>query len=214
MSKVAKDVVRIDHVIGSGWIHTHGMAAEGYPELEIMRIPLFLGKPASVLLYDVCDYMLRTGRRVKAGETMAASSGAVFRFERPEPMPSCENHYQLERLQIVDLEASCDCCGTVPPRGLESQPPLTADDTGDGDWAPHHTAEVVLEDPDDPEAGMRVAGLAERHGGESLGRHETVLSEEVEVEEFGFESREAAEAFARACETEAGVRDVWTTADE
>jgi hypothetical protein len=208
MSKTAKDVVRIDHVIGSGWIHTHGMQVEGYPELEMRAVPLFLAKPASELLYDVCDYMLRTGRRVKAGETMA-SSGAVLKFVRPEPMPSCENHYQVERLQIVDVGASCHCCGTVPPRGLESQPPLTADDPGDGDGAHPHTAEVVLDDYYDSEAYRRLAQLAERHGGESLGRHETVLSEEVEVEEWVFENREAAEAFARACETEAGVRDVF-----
>jgi hypothetical protein len=73
MPKVAKDVVRIDHVIGTGWIHTHGLQNEGYPELEIRGVPLFLAKPASELLYDVCDYMLGTRKRVQAGETMASS---------------------------------------------------------------------------------------------------------------------------------------------
>ena len=58
--------------------------------------------------------------------------------------------------------------------------------------------------------GGEAGGTAKEDGGESLGRHETVIKEEKEVEEFGFQSREAAEAFAQACESIEGVGDVWT----
>ena len=104
------DSIQIDFVTDYGWPHTHGMAEKGLPELEIRGVPSFLAPAAAALLNDVCDYMLRTGKRVKAGETMS-SSGAVFRFVAPEPMPGNEEHYEVERLQIVDVAPPCDCCG-------------------------------------------------------------------------------------------------------
>src|SRR3954469_8897153 len=102
MKPRAEDFVQIEHVIGTGWIHTHWNRGEGFPELEIRDVPMFLSKPAADLLNRVCDYMLRTGKRVQAGETMS-STGAVFRFVMPEPIPDNEDHYEGERLQIVDI---------------------------------------------------------------------------------------------------------------
>ena len=126
MTPNVKEAVEIDHVIGTGWIHTHWVRDEGFPELEIRDVPMFLSGPAARLLNGVCEYMLRTGRRVEEGETMS-SSGAVFRFVRPEPMPGNEDHYEGKRLQIVDLEVPCSFCGTLDPQGADSHPFIGAD---------------------------------------------------------------------------------------
>jgi hypothetical protein len=32
----------VEWVMGTGWIHTHGMADRGYPEVEVRGIPDFL----------------------------------------------------------------------------------------------------------------------------------------------------------------------------
>src|SRR5271165_3328743 len=48
----------IDWVIGTGWIHTHGMAERGYPEVEVRGVPDFLGESATALVRTVCNYML------------------------------------------------------------------------------------------------------------------------------------------------------------
>ena len=55
----------------NGWIHTHGMDALGLPELEIRNCPLFLGEFAAEILRTVCDYMLDSGKVVKAGRNHA-----------------------------------------------------------------------------------------------------------------------------------------------
>jgi hypothetical protein len=105
------DAIAIHYVNDSGWMHTHGMDAHGLPELEIRDVPAYLAVGADWLLQQVCDYMLCTGTHINAGETMSVSAGTVFTFIEPEPMPGKEDHYDMERLQIVDLESTCDCCG-------------------------------------------------------------------------------------------------------
>lgn len=103
--------VRFDWVLGTGWVHSHGMDRYGLPELEVRNVPDFLAEAAARLLRHVCNYMLDSGRTVRAEETMATSPNTRFRFVRPEPMPGMESHYETERLQIVDVEGVCGCCG-------------------------------------------------------------------------------------------------------
>jgi hypothetical protein len=101
----------IDWVIGTGWIHTHGLAERGYPEIEVREVPDFLAEFAAGLIRHVCDYMLDAGVRINPGETMATSDRTRFRFIKAEPEGGDENHYTVERLRIVDVEHMCDCCG-------------------------------------------------------------------------------------------------------
>jgi hypothetical protein len=98
-------------VIGTGWIHTHGMAVRGYPEIEVRGVPDFLAESAAALIRHVCDYMLDEGVRIKPGETMETSPRTRFRLINADPLLGHEDHYTDERLQIVDVEHLCECCG-------------------------------------------------------------------------------------------------------
>jgi hypothetical protein len=104
--------VKVDGVIGQGWVHTHGMAALGLPELEIRGVPNFLFDAAAGLLHHVAEYMIRAKRKgpVKLGQTMAVSDHCAFRFVKAEAQPDCGNHYQVERWRLVDIELTCPCC--------------------------------------------------------------------------------------------------------
>jgi hypothetical protein len=103
--------IDIDSVIGTGWSHTHGMAARGYPEVEVRGVPDFLAESAAALIQRVCNYMLEQAVCIKPGETMATSPRTRFRLIKAEPFPGAEDHYTVERLQIVDVEHVCECCG-------------------------------------------------------------------------------------------------------
>lgn len=206
MSQETTANVRVEFIIGPNWMHTHGMEEAGFPELEMRGIPSFLAGPAANLLNSVCEYMTREGKRVAAGETMS-SHGAAFRFVKPVPLPGEEGHYEAERLQIVDIDRVCECCGDTTS--------IDIPDAEREDEAHFQTVEVVLTDPDDPDVFGRLAALAGSFGGESLGRHEVILREEVEVEEFGFQLPEAAEAFARASQVDEAVclARIWVPPD-
>lgn len=94
------------------WIHTHGMNVLNLPELEIRGVPAFLTEAAARLLRSVCDYMIESGVAVKPGENMAVSDRTIFSFIKPAPIPGQEGHYEVERLQIVELDRhTCDGCG-------------------------------------------------------------------------------------------------------
>jgi hypothetical protein len=94
-----------------GWVHTHGMDCFGLPELEMRDIPGFLVEDAARMLKAVCDYMLDSGNKVCVGETMALSDRTVFRFVMSVPIPGEEEHYEVERWQIVEVEHRCEECG-------------------------------------------------------------------------------------------------------
>ena len=97
-----------------GWVHTHGMDQYGLPELEMRDVPGFLGEDAGRFLNSVCDYMLDSGSVIKLGETMAISPRTRFRFIKPDPIPGEEEHYEVERWQIVDVEGCCEECCLKP----------------------------------------------------------------------------------------------------
>ena len=99
------------HVIGTGWVHTHGMDELGLPELEVRDIPDFLAEDVARLLSHICKYMQTGGKPVQLGEVMETSPRTRFRFVKPEPMSGSEDHYLVERWQIVDAMAVCECCG-------------------------------------------------------------------------------------------------------
>lgn len=92
-----------------GWIHTHGMAAHGQPELEMRHVPLFLAPVAVAVLRSICRYMLTSPNPILAGQTMLQGEVPI-RFITPDPFPGDEEHYRHPRLQIIDIDAACDCC--------------------------------------------------------------------------------------------------------
>jgi len=96
-----------------GWIHTHGMEDLGLPELEIRDCPAFLGEAAMRILRAVCDYMVGSGVAVQAGETMEISDITQFRFAKPTPLTQEQDHYNVARLQIVEMEPRCDECNLL-----------------------------------------------------------------------------------------------------
>ncbi len=107
----------IHHVIHGaltkGWLHTHGMDQYGLPELEMRNVPAFLIEPAARILNQTCRYMRQPGVVVKEGETMQFSADAPFRFVRSKPIPGSEDHYQVERWELVEIPTRCAHCGAV-----------------------------------------------------------------------------------------------------
>lgn len=112
--KTRNEGIQIEYISGTGWIHTHGMDAAGLPEVEIRHVPAFLAEAAANLVNMVCDHMLDTGTRIEPGQVIAASPRTHFRLVSPDPMPGNEDHYAVERLQIVDIQPSCGCFGLTP----------------------------------------------------------------------------------------------------
>lgn len=102
--------VLIHHVIEDGWIHTHGMDAFGLPELEIRNVPALFVEAAAHILREACHYMKTPGVVVRVGETMAVSPKTAFQFIRPDPLPGDEDHYEVERWQIVEINRPCEMC--------------------------------------------------------------------------------------------------------
>jgi hypothetical protein len=87
------------------------MAERGYLEVEVRGVPDFLAESAAELIRHVCDYMLDEMIRIKPGETMESSPRTRFQLIKAEPLPGEEDHYTVERLQIVDVEHVCEYCG-------------------------------------------------------------------------------------------------------
>lgn len=100
---------------GSGvWVHTHGLAAHGHPELEILGVPSYFVEAAGSLLNTVGDYVLNE-RPVKAGERMQLGPLAFVRFEEAKVRPGAENHYEDPVLRLVDSAGMvCGDCGEGP----------------------------------------------------------------------------------------------------
>jgi len=96
------------HLVENGWVHTHGMARLGFPELEIKNVPLAIAPLAGVLLNEACDYIVNSGKKVTEGQTMQCGM-CVFRFETVEP--TGDEHYNVDVWELADLPPRCDECG-------------------------------------------------------------------------------------------------------
>lgn len=92
-----------------GWVHTHGMAEYGLPELEIRGVPVFLADPAAAVLREVCAYMLDSGKTIRLGENMGLDENTVFSFRKPISIPGEEDHYAVERWELIDIPDICVC---------------------------------------------------------------------------------------------------------
>jgi hypothetical protein len=130
--------VMYTHQVGDGpargWVHTHGLAALGLPELEIRGVPLLLGRQAAALLEGIADYMLNeAGKPVLAGHKMRLNE-SMFQLIEGAPNDAAgydSGHYGagVTRLTLVDMEGahSCQLCEAEGPLDAEGNRP-TQDD--------------------------------------------------------------------------------------
>jgi hypothetical protein len=92
-----------------GWLHTHGLAEHGKPELEIRSVPMFLSSAACSILNDVADYLLNDATRpLLAGETMVLGKSVVLAVASgPDEAAGYDPlHYEGQvRLRLVDPPA-------------------------------------------------------------------------------------------------------------
>ena len=98
-------------VIGTGWLHSHGMARRGLPGVEARGVPAYLADAATGHLRALCRRMIRSGRRLPLGEVVEAARGTPVRFVRADPIPGEEGHYTAERWLLQDVKPACSCCG-------------------------------------------------------------------------------------------------------
>lgn len=96
-----------------GWLHTHGLAAHGKPELEMRKVPLFLGRFASGLLNDLADYLLNDATAPLVAGQSVEWAGSSIRVAAGEPDPAAgygAEHYLETRLVLVDPpDSECGC---------------------------------------------------------------------------------------------------------
>jgi hypothetical protein len=96
-----------------GWVHTHGLADVGLPELEMRGVSLVLGSAAAKLLEDIAEYMLNEPKPIRAGHTMGLGL-ARFRFEEgvaDDANGFDTNHFDdVTRLSVVELEPAAYGC--------------------------------------------------------------------------------------------------------
>ncbi|MBY0458807.1 MAG: DUF4261 domain-containing protein [Gemmataceae bacterium] len=111
MCSADKYGVAIHYVIGTGWVHTHGMDRHGLPELEVRGVPGLLAERAGEVINEVCAYMIDRRAKVRPGETMELSPLTRFRFEVADPLPGEEEHYRTQRWLLADIGDTCSCCG-------------------------------------------------------------------------------------------------------
>ena len=96
-----------------GWVHTHGLAARGRPELEIRSVPLFLAAAAARLLNDLAEYLLNDARApLLAGQIIHCGRSALqVVAAHPDPDGGYDReHYVDARLLVVDApDTGCAC---------------------------------------------------------------------------------------------------------
>ena len=99
-----------------GWIHTHGLARHGKPELEIRGAPLFMSRAGAAILNDIADYLLNDATQpLLPGQTIDGPGGPIRAVEgrADESLGYPANHYATPRLTLVDAESmgcGCDEC--------------------------------------------------------------------------------------------------------
>jgi hypothetical protein len=111
-----------------GWVHTHGLAAHGMPELEMRNVPLFLGAAATGLLNDLAEYLLNDlAKPFVAGDLVHWDRSRIQVLEAcaDEDAGYDPDHYRTKRLVLADPPddgCACDECA----RELAGRPPLAS----------------------------------------------------------------------------------------
>lgn len=95
-----------------GWIHTHGLARHGKPELEMRRVPSLFFCSAGQMLNDIGQYMLDSGRSIRVGDTMELGRTLLLMLEgkADEEGGYDASHYRVPVLTVTALEHACEQC--------------------------------------------------------------------------------------------------------
>ncbi|MCZ7686469.1 MAG: hypothetical protein M5U28_50025 [Sandaracinaceae bacterium] len=91
------------------WIHTHGLAERGLPELEIRRVPTWAKRPAARLLNALADYLVSPDKPVHVGEMIEVDGFGALQLVRAEPREPIADHYDHERWAVVSAPEACPC---------------------------------------------------------------------------------------------------------
>jgi hypothetical protein len=97
-----------------GWVHTHGLAEHGKPELEIRNVPGFLSAAACDVLNDFSGYLLNEATTpLLAGQLVSLGPHSILvAVAHPDESAGYErSHYDgCVRLTLIDAPSSpCDC---------------------------------------------------------------------------------------------------------
>ncbi len=113
-----RKLIRIHHLTDGpckGWVHTHGLAKLGRPELEIRHVPALFVSSACRILNSVAEYMLENpDRPVLPGHTMELDRATLLLFHEGKGDDEAgydSSHYRAPVLTITALEPLCACCG-------------------------------------------------------------------------------------------------------
>ncbi len=108
--------VGIQPVLGTGWVHSHGMSRFGLPDLEARDVPDFLMEPAAGLLRDLCDYMIQSGQAIHPGEYVQLSPQTTVTLVQADPEPDDPDHDGIERLRVEGVQTGCEHCAGGDPQ--------------------------------------------------------------------------------------------------
>ncbi len=97
-----------------GWIHTHGLARHGKPELEIRMVPSMFFASAGRMLNEIGQYMLDSGRSIRPGDTMELGRTLLLMLEgkADEEGGYDGSHYRVPVLTVTALDHACEYCET------------------------------------------------------------------------------------------------------
>lgn len=117
------DIHFVTEGMQSGWVHTHGMADLGLPELEIRDVPLFLASPAASLINHIAQYMydgkhgIGRAKPVKLGQRFGTGPMQIVKFVMLHPIAGGGDHYDDERWALSDepMRDMCGMCGGSHP---------------------------------------------------------------------------------------------------
>lgn len=83
------------------WVHTHGMAKLGKPELEIRNVPLLFQAAAGFMVNELADYIFNADKEVKLGHVFSSHPFEYIYLMRLEPIEGQEDHFTDDRWALV-----------------------------------------------------------------------------------------------------------------
>jgi hypothetical protein len=112
-----RKLIQIHHLTDGpckGWVHTHGLAKLGRPELEIRNVPALFVSSACRILNMVAEYMLEHhDKPVLPGHTMELDRATLLLFHQGTAADEAgydSSHYRVPVLRITALEQLCERC--------------------------------------------------------------------------------------------------------
>jgi len=119
---VRRSAIDVHHILGGpthGWVHTHGLAQLGLPELEIRGVPAFLGAAASRLLVEVANHLAEGKDTAEAGVLIQLDKQPAIRLDALGPTDDYDaDHFQAVRFCLMDATAD----DTAPGRSFPAMP--------------------------------------------------------------------------------------------